>query len=219
MKTTPGKLAAFIAELVAEADAVVATREVNTARGVPAFAWVDLEKFKKLRAKCALLSAILPPKVNAWKTFLEAEQNSLFQHAVETLAVLKAIREAADAGLLVQFQELVIAEVFSGLLDQAKYLLEQGYTLAAGVLLRSVLEERTKRLCVTNDCMPASPRPTLNDFNTGLYKHEVYDKITFKHVDAMAAVGNDAAHGKEVRAEDISRLCRDVEEFLGKYST
>lgn len=219
MKTTPEKLAAFIAELVAEAETVAATRKVNTTRGGTGLAWVDLEKYTKLRAKCALLSSILPPKVNAWKTALEAERNSLYSHAVETLAVLKAIREAADAGLLVQFQELVIAEVFSDLLDQAKYLLEQGFTLAAGVLLRSVLEERAKRLCETHGCMPESLRPTLNDFNTGLYKHEAYDKITFKHVDAMAAVGNEAAHGKEVRVEDISRLCRDVEEFLGKYST
>ena len=33
-------------------------------------------------------------------------------------------------------------------------------------------------------------RPTISDYNQALYKNMIYDKIAFKTVDEMAAIGN-----------------------------
>jgi hypothetical protein len=211
------RLHLFIRGLVGEAESVVSTVK-HTESGSWSQSRADLESFAKLRAKCSLLSSMLPQHSNPWRDQLESEMSSLGSNAVKTLAALKAIQEVVDAGFLFRLEDFVFAEAFSDLLDQADYLNEQGYVLAAGVLGRAVLEERLKRLCVANGCSPDKTRPTINDFNTQLYTTTVYDKSMFKHVDAIAAVGNDAAHGETVEKPDIERLLRDVRDFLTRFS-
>ncbi len=104
-------------------------------------------------------------------------------------------------------------------MDQAEYLFNQGYILASGVISRAVLEERLKKLCDQNNCQPAKQRPTIIDYNTNLYKDQVYDKIIFKNVDSMAAIGNDVAHNKpNVKKEDVERLLHDLNSFLQRFS-
>ena len=75
-------------------------------------------------------------------------------------------------------------------------------------------------MCAQSQCSPTRDRPTLGDFNTALYKHNTYDKTTFKHVDALAAVGNDAAHNKpDLKSEDVRRLLDGLQNFLIRFST
>jgi hypothetical protein len=52
------------------------------------------------------------------------------------------------------------------------------------------MEERLRRMCNVNGCLPAKIRSTLNDYNQALYAKQAYDKVMFKNVDALAAVGN-----------------------------
>ncbi len=48
---------------------------------------------------------------------------------------------------------------------------------------------------------------------------KVYDKIMFKNVDSMAAIGNDAAHNNpDLKKEDVERLLRDLNSFLQRFS-
>ena len=56
------------------------------------------------------------------------------------------------------------AEAFESLLEQADYLLSEGYFLAAGVLGRAVLEEHLRKWCDLKAYSPAKQRPTINDF-------------------------------------------------------
>ncbi len=72
-----------------------------------------------------------------------------------------------------------------------------------------------------NNCQPTKQRPTINDYNTILYKAKVDDKIMFKNVDSMAAIGNDAAHNNpDLKKEDVEseRLLRDLNSFLQRFS-
>lgn len=128
--------------------------------------------------------------------------------------------KSLEEGLLIRFEDLVLAEAFSDLSEQAEYLFSQGYFLASGVITRAILEERLRRLCVNHDCTPDRERPTLSDLNTALYKKTVYDKITFKHVDALGAVGNHAAHNNpDLNKEDVRRMIDGVQAFLLRFST
>src|ERR1039458_7450598 len=97
-------------------------------------------------------------------------------------------------GVLLQLEDLVLADAFANLLEQAKYLLGQGYFLASGVILRAVLEERLRRLSDRHGLTLSKPKPTLSDYNTELYRAGVYGKVTFKDVESLVAVGNAAAH-------------------------
>jgi hypothetical protein len=130
------------------------------------------------------------------------------------LGALLALKDAVEDDLLVQVESLVFAEAFNDLLEQADHLLSQSYTLAAGVLGRAVLEEHLRKLCDTNGCQPSKNRPTMVDFYDALHRAGAITKIERKHVESMAAVGNEAAHNKAVSTPDIERLLRDVRAFV-----
>jgi len=100
-------------------------------------------------------------------------------------------------------------------------LLGQGYYLAAGVVFRAVLEAQQKNVCLQNSCIPKKERPTINDLNQALYKHEppIYGKSMMLNVTSLAAVGNDAAHNNpDLKQDDVARLMNGVLEFLSQHS-
>lgn len=182
--------------------------------------FVDLEGFKKWIGSFHLLLSLLGHLGKPWQDIYESskEANRL-ENALSVLGSLKSIRDSLDDGLLVGFEDIVYAEAFSDLMEQAEHLYEQGYFLASGVLLRAILEERLKKLRQRNGCLPGKARPTINDYNQNLYAGKVYDKITFKHVDSMAAVGNAAAHNDpQLNKQEVKRLLRDLSAFLTRFS-
>jgi hypothetical protein len=134
------------------------------------------------------------------------------------LGTLEGIRDTIKQGLLVTVQNLVFAEAFADLLGQAQYLLTANYFLAAGVLGRAVLEEYLRRWCRNANCLPAKPKPTINDFKAALQQGGNVTAIEVKHIDAMASIGNAAAHNQPGLSQpDVERLIRDVEAFLASH--
>jgi len=128
--------------------------------------------------------------------------------------------------LLVPLGSLLRAEVFSDLLEQAEHLLDEGYFLPAGVLGRAVLEEHLRAWCDRAPCVPVDPKnpsqpkpkPTLSDFYEALYKARHLTLTEKRHVEAMAAVGNDAAHNKAtLKKADVDRLLPDVRRFMAQH--
>ena len=215
------KIRELVERLISEGDAVLASKWQpggNWLNGPPSY--VEIEIFEQWRSRCRLLLSLLGPHGKPWEPVLEPMVENELGSAMSTQGALKAIRQSLDEGLLVRFEDLVLAEAFSDLYEQADYLFLQGYLLAAGVIARAVLEERLRRLCAAHQCVPTRDRPTLGDYNTALYKHNSYDKITYKHVDSIAVVGNDAAHNKpDLKPEDVRRLLDGVQSFLIRFST
>jgi len=126
-------------------------------------------------------------------------------------------RGAIEKGYLIKIEDIIFAEAFSNLIEQAEYLLKQGYHLAAGVLARAVLEERLRNICSSEGVVFSNNRPTLSKFNTELYKKKYYDKIEFKNIDFLTAIGNNAAHNKPVANNEIEKLIDGVLDFLKRY--
>jgi len=191
MKST--KINEFLVSLIQEGEEVLKTKWQpggKWALGPPTY--VDLQVFTKWRASCQLLVPMMGYIADPWKDTLASDRPNKIENAMATLGTLKAISEAINKELLFRIEDLIFAEAFADLMDQAEYLLDQGYTLASGVILRAILEERLKRLCATNHCEPEKERPTISDYNQKLYKEHVYDKTMFKHVDSMTGIGNDA---------------------------
>jgi len=183
--------------------------------------YVDLESYKKWIGSFHLLLTIMGNLGKPWQGMYEScKDGNRLENALSILGSLKSIKENLDEGLIIGFEDIVFAEAFSDLVEQAEYLYEQGYALACGVILRAILEERLKKLCERNDCIPGKARPTINDYNQNLYTTQIYDKITFKHVDAMAAIGNTAAHNDpELNNQEVERFLRDLQAFLLRFST
>jgi len=183
--------------------------------------YVDLEGFKKLIGSFNLLLSLLGNLGKPWQDIYEgSKKGNRVESAMSVLGALKSIKESLEDGLLIDFEDIVYAEAFSNLSEQAQYLFEQGYFLASGVLLRAILEERLKRLCERHGSIPGKARCTIADYNQNLYASKIYDKISFKHVEAMAAIGNAAAHNDpNLTKEEVERLLRDVSAFLLRFST
>ena len=75
------------------------------------------------------------------------------------VGILRAAREDYANGYLFDIKQLVVAEVFDDLLDQAQYLFEQGYHQPAAVLAGGVLEDSLRKLCSRrNITLPSKPK-------------------------------------------------------------
>lgn len=211
------RISSLVDELIKESEELIKTKWQPKVIG--ARPHVDLELFAKVRAKCRLLLSLLGPLGTPWKPDLENNPKNLLSVTLTILGSLRTIKEAIEEGLLLRFEDLILADAFVDFLEQAKYLFNQGYLLASGVILRAILEERLKKMCESNNCVPEKDRPTISDYNQSLYKEKIYDKIIFKHVDSMTSIGNDAAHNKaDLRKEDIERFMKDLEGFLQRFS-
>ncbi len=207
-------------KLITEGEGVLKTKwqqSGNWPGGPPTY--VDLAAFSRWRARCKLLASLLGRVGKPWEIALTSDYENSFEVAITTHSTLQAIRISTDEGLLLEVEDLVLAEVFSNLYEQAEYLLKQKYFLAAGVIYRAVLEERLRRLCIEQNIKFNRLIPTLNDYNTELYKANVYDKITFKDIDSLIVIGNDAAHNKpNLSADNVAQLSSGVARILQKFS-
>lgn len=131
------------------------------------------------------------------------------------VGMLEGIVSAVERGCLDKVEDLVLAEAFGNLLEQAEHLNANGYWLAAAVLGRAVLEEHLRNWCARCSCTPPDKRPQINHFKDSLYKNKHLDKIKMKQVEAMAAIGNSAAHNDgTLQQGQVAPFLTDVARFL-----
>jgi hypothetical protein len=206
----------FVDDLRAEAQAVRAT----TFRDARNVAWVDPGKLNGLVAGCRLLIAKLGPFGEVWDEMLMQPDLHHLNSFEKISGVLDAIAGALQKGRLSTVEEMVSAEVLGDLLEHAEVLLKTKFNLAAAIVLRAVLEERLRKLCVTNNCFPTAQRPTIETFKQSLSAAKAIDKIVIKDIDWMAGVGNAAAHhSPEYKDADVPQLYARVTAFLMRFST
>jgi hypothetical protein len=208
-----------VQRLIAEGHQVTATVFDAGKRGVTYMGGrptgVDLQRFSRWQAGCKNLMRLLGACAESWKETFDG--NNSEANATRMLGTLEAIEHAISNGLLVNVEDIVRAESFNNLLDQADFLYQQGFFLAAGVLARAVLEEHLRSWATSSSLSLSKPKPAL-DFKDALYKAQKFSMSVLKHIEAMAAVGNDGAHNKpELTSDAVARMLRDVHEFIGKY--
>lgn len=216
-KTTV-KLTEFIDKLVAEGEQAASTSEVNNDGELdPA---CDYSVVATWSAKCRQLIQLLGDKGKPFKDDVWLHSGSYGLRSVRrAVSTLVAVRELIENGLLMDIEDFAKAEVIGDLIDQAEYLLGENYHVAAGVLARGSLESHLRSMCDHLGCTPTKTRPTINDYNAALYAGKHLTKVTMKHVDALAAVGNEAAHASpDLKSEDVETMVPGVRDFVSRYS-
>jgi hypothetical protein len=201
-----------VQRLIAEGQQVADTKS-GYRTGRTSYLGVDLRAFSRWTAGCKNLMRLLGDCAKPWKDTFDGI-NSV-SNVAKMLGTLEGIEQAISGGLLLNVEDMVRAESFNSLLDQAGFLHQQGFFLAAGVLARAVLEEHLRAWAAKSFLPISKPKPTINDFKAALYKANKFPLSVLKHIEAMAAVGNDAAHNKpELTSEAVTRMLRDVREFI-----
>ncbi len=136
--------------------------------------------------------------------------------------ILQAMRDDVAAGRLRSITEMLHADVFTDFLEQAEYLLNEGFKEAAAVLMRGVLEEHVRQLCDKNSISVRKPdgKPKKVDtMNAELVKANAYDKGDQKNVTAWYDLGTKAAHGKHEKyeQEQVAITVTAVRDFITRH--
>lgn len=139
------------------------------------------------------------------------------------LGILCAVEDDLRNGMLVNIQEMVMAEVFDDLVEMATYLLKQGYHLPAVAITGAVLEDTLRKLCQKHKVLWGG-ESSINKLNTELYKANVYDKAQFGQVEAWGKLRNKVDHGDfksvdDVDRNDVRRMIDGLRDFVVKHLT
>ena len=129
--------------------------------------------------------------------------------------ILTAAMTDFREGFMADVKLLVSAEVLSDFLVQTEVLLENDYKDAAAVIIRAVLEDGLRRVCIANN-LPVTARTGVNDLAKELTKAGILSAVQSKEIDAKREIGNSAAHGRfqEYTKPDVLAFQEFVERLL-----
>lgn len=134
-------------------------------------------------------------------------------------SILRGILAAAMTdyreGFMSDAKLLVSAEVFADFLVQAEVLLEHDYKDAAAVIIRAVLEDGLRRVCVSRG-IAVKDRSGVDDLAQALTKQNVLTAVQKKEIDAKREIGNAAAHGRfgDFTKQDVVAFHEFVQRLL-----
>jgi len=130
---------------------------------------------------------------------------------------LIALRNAVNSGYLSTLAQRVRSRLHDDLLQQANELFGANYHVAAMVLGGSVLEHQLRELVLRQNlsCVGNGSISKYND----LLKDVLYPTVTWRRIQSIGDVRNDAAHGNagNVRPEDVEDALIYIARFLGDY--
>lgn len=134
-------------------------------------------------------------------------------------SILRAIISAAmtdyQEGFMTDAKLIVSAEVFADFLVQAEVLLEHDYKDAAAVIIRAVLEDGLRRVCLSKG-ITVKDRAGIDDLALALTKQNLLTAVQKKEIDAKREIGNAAAHGRfsEFTKHDVIAFHEFVQRLL-----
>ena len=133
-----------------------------------------------------------------------------------TIGVLIGLRNAVDKGLLISLESRLRANIHDDFLQQAKTILDQGYHIAAMVLIGGVLEDHLEKLC-TKHGITVTGNGNLAKYNDALHGVACYDKPAWRRIQSIGDVRNNAAHGifSKVNLADVE----DAHKYVGRFIT
>jgi hypothetical protein len=215
---TSSVLARRFSELVAQLEAVEATKKFES--GHFAGDRVEGEVFLNWKVKARnLLSSACGSASEHYRSFVKAEEPSMYRTNVTELRDLKAVflaaKEDYEGGYVTSIRALIQAEVFSNELEQARELFANQYLSAAAVVAGVVLETSLRQLCVDKGLSVGK----LDKMNADLAKAGTYHLLVQKRITAIADIRNNAAHGHPelFTAKDVEDMISYIEAFLATY--
>ena len=140
----------------------------------------------------------------------------------QLIGTLISLRDDYANDFLSGFNEMVDAELFSDILEQAESLLSQGYFRASAVVAGVALESHLRKLAEKNS-IPITTDDgkyiKADSLNGALLKNNIIDKTMHKSVTGWLGLRNDAAHpdSKEINDGLIEPMIAGIRVFIQQY--
>ena len=172
------------------------------------------------------LRQLSPTDSSYWEfvNSLEAPLNVL--NIDRMVGALRSLRDKYANDFLKGFNEMIDAELFSDILEQAKSLLSQNSVRWAAVVAGVALESHLRKLTVKNS-IPITKEDgsyiKAETLNSNLYTKKIIDKISLQKITSALGVRNTAAHPykdenvNEVNKIDVESMILDIKNLLDKY--
>lgn len=189
---------------------------------IPAFDYLNKREIVQLGIRLKQTLIDMSPKGSEyWNYAASVGPIFTFESVANLFGALKSLREDYSNDFLKSFNEMVDADIFTDVLEQAEYLLSQGYLRASAVVAGVALESHLRKLAEKNSIPIAKDDGSyLNaDFLNGeLRKKDVVDKNLNQHITSWLGLRNDAAHPdpKEIDARLVEQMILGIRVFIEK---
>ena len=141
-------------------------------------------------------------------------------HAQNLIGVLLAAKSDIEGGVLLKIEQLIRADTFADIHEQATYLLDNRYKDAAAVLFGAVLESALRKLCEKQG-LAIGLNEAIDLMNTKLASgtSQLYSKLVQKQITAWADIRNNAAHGHfdKYSEKDVEDMGKWISNFLQEH--
>lgn len=202
--------------LIEKGAAVLSTERPNSP-GVIGFPTLSNQAYINWRAQAlSFLTDFLGPDHTYTSTFKAATDSGGYVSSVHGgVGILKAVLEDVDHGYIETVRQLITAEVWSDLFDQAMYLLNRGYEAPAASLAGALLENGLRSVAESKG-VPAKDGDNLPSLNQKLADKGIYNRLTQKKVSFWTDVRNAADHGRfdQVNSRDVDDLVKGSQSLL-----
>ena len=174
-----------------------------------------------LRLKQTLLD-LSPRGSEYWNYAVSFSSPFNFDSVGKLFGTLKSLREDYANDFLSGFNEMVDADIFTDVLEQAEYLLSQDYFRASAVVAGVALESHLRKLAEKNS-IPITTDDgkyiKADSLNGDLLKNKIIDKTMHKSVTSWLGLRNNAAHpdSKEINDGLIEPMIAGIKVFIQQY--
>jgi len=213
------KISSRLHALIEEGEAVAALE-----RQSPGSSLIYIQGKDKVRAQAWLsnvlniLDATFGPSSPQYRHLRELMPDGPrhIEHSHEVYQIVGLLAGALsdlEGGFLRDQEQLIAAELFDSVLDQANELNRQGYKDPSAVLMRVVLEDSLRRLARKHGLDDANKAASIN---ADLKKESIYAQPLWRQIQTWLDIGNAAAHGRfdEYSQDDVSNSISGVEQFV-----
>ena len=180
------------------------------------------QNFVKWRASCFnIIRMIIGTNNYYYKSLPETTKSNdslvIINYVNRGLGLLESLKEELDKGLITDFENIISANLFNSIGEQAEVLLEAGYKDASAVYCRVILETSLKKICDKNEIHYDS-KATINPLAQLLRNEDIINLIEWRQILSWADIGNAAAHGEfnKYDADDVKRMIEGINNFIKK---
>ncbi len=196
----------------------------RTYRSSPAkFKAYEVTQAPKLSLRLIQTIMDMSPRESAyWNFAYEIEPPFSALSVVQLYGILEALRKDYADGFLRGFNELIDADLFEDILEQADYLRTQGYVRASAVVAGVALESHLRKLAEKNSIPIKNDKGNFVKAETlknELYRAGIIDTTSSKSVTYYLGLRNDAAHPdkEEIDGGLLEPMITGIRVLIEKY--